>query len=477
MQRTNPRCKYKAGKIYTNPIFALVVVVLVIAVLLLISKSAGDAPNSDFYAQGVYINNVDMSRYTRQEGEKQVQQWASSILGKEYTFTFSNPDDGQIYSWDFTPSMVDARMNVDDVLARSWSLGHSGSRSDQAKTQQDLRNQPVYFTIALSYDQEKFDAYVDSIYYDSKIYIQPVDAQIVLTATKPEVYAPSSDGRELNREKFTQMLLSPMNNGSNTTVFELPVEITMPAVSSDLAENGLQLIAEYSTDLSESSSDRCSNVQLALSKFNGYEVKPGESVSFNAVVGPRTILQGFKEATVYYGDTVTNGVGGGVCQASSTLYGAILMAGMDVTERDHHSLIVGYCQSSMDAAVSDKQDFVFMNHTDYTIYIYTNVINKVKATVYVYGNRPDYRIELVSTITQNNIKNPASDIREDKTGEVAYYDTDIVLVKEGKLGRKSKLERLYYDWNTNALVDKELISEDYYAGERDIYYQGIHKNV
>ena len=477
MQTTNRRRSIKPGKIYNNPLFALAVVALVIILIVVIARSGSESPNSDYFAQGVYINNVDMSRFTREEGIKQVSQWAGNILSKRYSFTFTDPDDGQIYTWEFTPSMVDATMNTEEVLAKSWALGHSGSRSDQSKVRQDLRNQPQYFTIELSYNEEKFSAYLDSICYDEKIYIEPIDAQIVLTATKPEIYAPSSDGRALDREKFSALLLSLMKNGSNTTVYELPVEVTIPSVSSDAAENGLQLIAEYSTDLSESSSDRCSNVQLALSKFNGFEVKPGESVSFNTVVGPRTILQGYKEATVYYGDTVSQGVGGGVCQASSTLYGAILYAGMDVTERDHHSLIVGYCESSMDAAVSDTQDFVFINNTDYTIYIYTSVINKVKATVYVYGNRPENRIELVSTIVQNNIKNPATDIRQDTTGDIAYYDTDIVLVKEGKLGRRSKLERLYYDWDTNMLMDKELISEDYYSGERDIYYQGIHKNV
>ncbi len=477
MQKTNRKRSIKPGKIYTNPVFALAVVVVVVVLVIVISRAGTESPNSDYFAQGVYINNVDMSQFTHAQGVKQVTQWANAVLNKHYTFTFTDPDSAQIYSWEFTPSMVDARMNADDVLMKSWALGHSGSRSDQSRARQDLMNHPQYFTIELNYDEEKFNDYIDSICYDEKIYIEAVDAKIVLTATKPEIYAPSSDGRALDREKFSSLLINLMKNGSSTTVYELPVEITIPSVSSDLAENGLQLIAEYSTDLSESSSDRCSNVSLALSKFNGFEVKPGESVSFNTVVGPRTILQGFKEATVYYGETVSQGVGGGVCQASSTLYGAIMMAGMDVTERDHHSLIVGYCQSSMDAAVSDSQDFVFINNTDYTIYIYTNVINKVKATVYVYGNRPDYRIELVSTIVQNNIKNPASDIRQDTTGDVAYYDTDIVLVKEGKLGRKSKLERLYYDWETNMLMDKELISEDYYAGERDIYYQGIHKNV
>ena len=112
-----------------------------------------------------------------------------------------------------------------------------------------------------------------------------------------------------------------------------------------------------------------------LNNFNAFEVKVGEAVSFNEVVGARTALRGYKEATVYYGATITEGVGGGICQASSTLYAAVLQAGMDVIERHAHTMVVAYCKASMDAAVSEdaQDDFVFVNNTDYNIYIYTDV--------------------------------------------------------------------------------------------------------
>ena len=151
-----------------------------------------------------------------------------------------------------------------------------------------------------------------------------------------------------------------------------------------------------------------------------------------------------------------------------------MKAGMTTLVRDHHTLVVDYCQASMDAAVSDKQDFVFANGTDYAIYIYTSVVNKDKATVRIYSNRPEYRIELESTIIQNNIKNSAITERKDTNGEYAYYTTEKVLVKEGKLGRRSKLDRIYYDWETGEEVSRETLSEDYYSGERDVYYVGVH---
>ena len=217
-------------------------------------------------------------------------------------------------------------------------------------------------------------------------------------------------------------------------------------------------------------------MRLALSNFNGFAVKPGETVSFNEVVGSRTELNGYLTATVYYGASVTTGIGGGVCQASSTLYPPLLKAGMTIVERHNHTMVVAYCEASMDATVSEDaaDDFVFCNDTDYTIYIYTSVTSEA-ATVMIYGRRPDYRIELVSTILQNDIKNTAVTYVKDESGKYAYYTDEYKLKKEGKLGRRSKLERVFYDWNTGEEVKRELVSEDYYSGERDTYWVGVHK--
>jgi Uncharacterized vancomycin resistance protein len=458
--------KIRPGSIVSNPLFAVAAVALLGILVIVCIRSCG--PVSRYYCQGVYINGVDMSPYTKDEGARMLESWASSLLNKKYTFTFEDR------IWTFVPTDIDASYNTSDVLRRAWNLGHSGSASDQSKVQQSLRIEPQLLWVQLSYSEKKLDAFIKDI-YDS-VYIQPLDAEIVLTATKPVIVSESHDGRELDEEGFRNTLLDLMHSGSDTTVFQLPVENKIPAVSSDEAENGLQLIVTYSTSLTNSSTARCGNVRLALSNFNGFAVQPGETVSFNEIVGERSLIRGYVEGTVYYSSSVTTGIGGGVCQASSTLYGALMYAGMDTVERNHHSLVVDYCAASMDAAVSEdaSQDFVFVNNTDYDIYIYTNVINKESATVYIYGNRPEYRIDLISTIIQNNIKNPAIDIQEDKTGEIAYYTTQRVLVKEGKLGRRSKLERVYYDWDTGVEVKRETLSEDYYSGERDIYYVGTH---
>ena len=468
IQMTKRRAKNGPGGLLQNPLVALLIVAL-IAVFFITKLSGGNSVASSYFCQGVYINGVDMSAYTRDKGEAMLTSWTDSLLNRSYSFTYN----GEV--WTFSPTDIGAKYNTGEVISRAWNMGHTGSKSDRANVQQSLRYSPQQFNTELSYSESKLDSWIEQI--AEHVYVAPVDADIVLTATKPVVVSESSDGRELDKAALKDKLIDLVRNGSDTTVYELPVEVKKPAVSSDEAEDGLQLLVSYSTDLSFSSTSRCGNVKLALSNFNGFAVAPGEVVSFNEVVGERTAIRGYVEGTVYYGNNVTTGIGGGVCQASSTLYGAVVRAGMSIVERHNHTMVVAYCEASQDAAVSEdaSQDFVFENDTDRTIYIYTNVINKEKATVLIYGSRPEYRIDVLSTITQNNIKNPNVTIIKDYDAKYAVYETQRVLVKEGKMGRKSKLERIYYDWETGAEVKRELISDDYYAGERDTYYQGVRK--
>ena len=103
-----------------------------------------------------------------------------------------------------------------------------------------------------------------------------------------------------------------------------------------------------------SRSNRKTNVRVALSRFNGLKVDPGETVSFNAVALERTEANGYKEAIEYSEGESTTGIGGGTCQASTTLYGALLQAGVTIIERHNHSMTVGYVDPSMDAAVTDS---------------------------------------------------------------------------------------------------------------------------
>lgn len=115
---------------------------------------------------------------------------------------------------------------------------------------------------------------------------------------------------------------------------------------------GERIIGAYYTKLINSPEGRTNNIVLSCAKINGTVLQSGEVLSFNRTVGKRTIQAGYKEAKIFVGQTVQNGLGGGICQTSTTLYNAGLQAGMKIIERHRHTLPVSYCASGQDATVS-----------------------------------------------------------------------------------------------------------------------------
>jgi hypothetical protein len=125
-------------------------------------------------------------------------------------------------------------------------------------------------------------------------------------------------------------------------------------LNEDLAQcwPGERIIGAYYTKLINSPEGRTNNIVLSCAKINGKILKSGEVLSFNSTVGQRTIEAGYKEAKIFVGQTVQNGLGGGICQTSTTLYNASLEADLKIVQRYSHTLPVAYCPSGRDATVS-----------------------------------------------------------------------------------------------------------------------------
>ncbi len=138
---------------------------------------------------------------------------------------------------------------------------------------------------------------------------------------------------------------------------------------------------------------RINNISVALSKFNGKVVAPGEVVSFNRVVGETSEKNGFKKAKIIVNGEYVDDFGGGVCQSATTLYNALLLAGVEIIEANPHSLKVGYVKGSFDAMVATGiSDLVFKNNTGGNIYIYT-YCNGQECGVKIFGEENEYEIK------------------------------------------------------------------------------------
>ena len=185
----------------------------------------------------------------------------------------------------------------------------------------------------------------------------------------------------------------------------IELEYTYPEITiNDLNINIFRdKLSSFTTYYDTSNKDRTKNLELAASKINGKIISPGEEFSYNAIVGARTIEAGYKEAKIYSNGKVIDGLGGGICQLSSTLYNSVFSANLDITERHSHQFLTSYVKEGRDATVVyGVKDFKFKNNRSFPIKIETKV-NSGVVTCAIYGIKEEplydvsFDIEIVSS--------------------------------------------------------------------------------
>ena len=190
------------------------------------------------------------------------------------------------------------------------------------------------------------------------------------------VFIPEVEGISFDMDTAERILA---DNVSNTEPYIIPAVVTIPEVTVAQLRSkfAVDVLGSYTTNFASSDANRASNVSLAASKINGVVLNPGERFSFNDIVGPRTAATGFKTAHVYEGDRVVDGMGGGICQVSSTLYNAVLLADLKIVYRTNHSMPVTYVPLGRDATVSyGTIDFIFENNKKHPVTIVATSQNR-----------------------------------------------------------------------------------------------------
>ncbi len=249
---------------------------------------------------------------------------------------------------------------------------------------------------------------VNGIYLDS--IIRPVDSQVVFQQDGEFYLTESKNGKEILKEQLLNDVSYALNN-ENTTVNAKFVTVKPNLTKTELLKN-TQLRSAFTTYFPYSSSERKHNIRLATSKINGTKIPPNKGFSFNQTVGARTEENGFKTAKIILDGSFVDGVGGGVCQVSTTLYNSAILSGLTISERHSHSLAVSYVEPSFDAMVnSTASDFKFINNTDSDLYI-SAFADEEKVTFKIYGSKLNERYERVSVITNTIIPEESLEIED-----------------------------------------------------------------
>ncbi len=229
---------------------------------------------------------------------------------------------------------------------------------------------------------------IDKIY--NQIHKEPVNATYTVN---PYSVSPSEDGIEFNIsiEEIKQMLENDQEE------YIVPLKIIKPQITTNMigAEAFPDLISKFSTRYNPRQVDRTTNLRLASEKINGTVIMPGEVFSYNTVVGKRTIDAGYKEAKIYVSGEVVDGLGGGICQVSTTLYNAALYANLEIVERRNHQFVPSYAGAGLDATVVyGSIDFKIKNTRNYPIKIVCTV-DKGICNFELYGLKEQTEYEVV----------------------------------------------------------------------------------
>lgn len=169
--------------------------------------------------------------------------------------------------------------------------------------------------------------------------------------------------------------------------YVIKLTITKPKITIDKigTEAFPNQLATFTTRFDASDTNRTTNLALACQKINGKVILAGETFSYNKTLGPRTAAAGYKNAKIYEAGAVVDGLGGGICQISSTLYNSALMANLEIVERRNHQFVTSYVPAGRDATVVyGMTDFKFKNTREYPIRITASAKNGI-ATVSIYG--------------------------------------------------------------------------------------------
>ncbi|MCC3358483.1 VanW family protein [Bacillus sp. REN16] len=206
-------------------------------------------------------------------------------------------------------------------------------------------------------------------YLDEQVFEESKDARIGKTGeiVKEQV------GVKLNKDKFTKLFYS--NFFGKGDFLEVPLERIYPRVDSELLSTiRVKKIGQYVTHFNSSNKERSTNIALSAAAIDSYVLFQNETFSFNQVVGKRTAARGYQPAPEIIRGELIEGIGGGICQTSSTLFNAVDLAGVEIVKRYSHSKRVGYVPPGRDATVSwYGPDFLFKNTYNQPILIRAKV--------------------------------------------------------------------------------------------------------
>ena len=471
---------------------------------------------------GIKVKGVELVGLSKDDAKLEIEEAIRNELAKNVLLRYED------YETTISPEQIEAKYNVDKVVEEIYAYGRNGNIiKNNFEILTSLLNGKE-FKVDFSYNDKSLTDMVNDIsrkipgavkensYYIEgdkliitkgkaglKVKIEEMKNDIVNQVENPvknflEIKVQNAMPEQISIDKIYQEVkkdpqnayvskdpfeIHPSENGIDFAIsleearkivleekeeYEIPLKFVEPEIlTSELGDEAFpDLITKFSTRYEPGNVNRTTNLKLASAKINGTVLLPGQEFSYNKVVGERTIAAGYKEAAIYSGGEVVDGLGGGICQISSTLYDLAVQANMQVTDRSNHQFVTSYIDAGKDATVVYGYiDFKFVNTRKYPVKIVSTVDGGV-AEMKMFGVKEDIEYD-IKLETQVKRTIPFS---------VKYLDDSSLnagkeVVKQyGASGYETTTYKVYR--LNGAEVKREVLSNDTYSAMTKIIRRG-----
>lgn len=473
--------------------------------------------NNDRIIFGIYINDVNVSNLSKEEAKELLIKNTDDKKSSNFIINcISSQDNSILYSTENSYSSLNINYDITNAIDEAYNVGRNNNifknNYSILSTLLTHRNITMNFTFnedSISQIENKISSELPDKFIDSSYYIE--DSNLIILK--------GSSGNSIDNNTLKNNILSSISNlnlNNEINIYnklEIPKEINIYEIHSKIVTqakdayyeenpfkvyqeiNGIDfdlesakkilendfseytipltvttpkitlknlninifpdLLATFSTKYDAQNINRETNIQLAVSKINGYVLSPNKQFSYNSIVGERSISAGYKESKIYSNGEVVDGIGGGICQVSSTLYNVAIFANLEINERHNHQFVTSYVDPGRDATVVyGIKDLKFTNSRTYPIKINASAKDGiVKISVYGLKEENEYDIsfdnEVLSTIPYSikyeyNSETPSDYIKR-LGANGALVDTYRVVKLNGSIVSKTLLSQDKYN--------------------------------
>lgn len=416
--------------------------------------ATGGMKDSNEILDGVKIGGMEVGGLTEEEAEGKVEEYLDKLRERQVTI---NIGEEQLQT---TASLLGYSCDAKDTVEQAYKLGKSGNFLSRFAAIGKIEKEDKEFPLESAVDETILRSFIEE--NCAKYDVKAKNSKLKLVNGKFKA-TKSRTGLELQIDDTVTVIKSALLkdvSGDNMDVTAV-VKVTKAKYTKEQVQKCKDLLGSYSTSYATSTAARATNVKIAANYINGTIIYPGKTFSVVKTIKDRTVENGYQSAAEYSSGKVVEGIGGGVCQVSTTLYNAVINAELEIVERSPHSMVVAYVDVSRDAAIAgDYKDFKFKNNTDVPVYIAATADGSTLSfRIYGEETRPanrtiKFKSEVLETIQPGEPK-----IEEDPSKPASYR----VVTQSAHVGYKANLWKIIYIDNVE--TDKVQINSSVYSAE------------